>query len=548
MRKILLPILFLASFIHASAKVDLDSMLNALDRTVERRDVFYMTREHRIDSLKQILRGGDSKVSDPVRVYEVYNRIFDEYKSYQFDSALVYAMKLHGISSALRNDTLNATTNCNLIFCYLSSGLFTEACDIANKTDLSNLPDAIKAEFYFLCIRLYSDMSNYSNGTFTDKYADLSYAYCDSTLRAVPAGHFYHVYAAASKLRVGIDERIRLFCSLLEREDIDNGWKAMLASIVADQYRAKNDMDNAIYYKALSSVLDTESAKRETTAKKDLALYLYERGDIDRASRYIELALEDATFYNSRHRKIEISTVMPLIETARFYSVANQRNTLYIIVAVISLLLLLLAAAIAMTIKQMRKVKNAHRTIEERNGQIERRNDRIERQNQQLQATNALLQESNSIKDEYIGYAFFLNSEYIGKMEALYKLVNRKLAARQYDDLRMSLKEGDLKREKGNMLVSFDGVFLKLFPSFIRSYNKLFASTEPPCPENSKELTPEMRIFALIRLGISDSNKIANILNYSVNTVNTYKTKAKNRSIVPNEQFEQKIMEIKSVS
>ena len=152
----------------------------------------------------------------------------------------------------------------------------------------------------------------------------------------------------------------------------------MLSSILGDLYKEKGDLENAIYYKALASILDTESAKRETTAKKDLALYFYDKGDLTKASQYIKLALEDADFYNARHRKIEISTVLPLIEQARYYAVTNERNILFGIVTFVSLLLISLTITIFVIIKQVRKLNNAQGIIEERNEQIEKHNAQIE--------------------------------------------------------------------------------------------------------------------------------------------------------------------------
>lgn len=546
MKNIILFILFLLPATITSAQNKIDSILNVLDKVVEKRDIYFMSREIRIDSLKQCLKG----TNEVHEKYDIYNRLFNEYKSYQFDSAHAYAIKVQEMALASQNDSLKVIANCNLIFSYISAGIFKDACDVVNSTNLNNIPKNIRAEFYFQCIRLFSDMSNYTDGTFTDKYAQLYHVYSDSVLDCLPPDNFYYIYASASRSTHShsVEERIDCFSTLFHRPDIDKGWQALLSSILGDLYKEKGDLENAIYYKALASILDTESAKRETTAKKDLALYFYDKGDLTKASQYIKLALEDADFYNARHRKIEISTVLPLIEQARYYAVTNERNILFGIVTFVSLLLISLTITIFVIIKQVRKLNNAQGIIEERNEQIEKHNAQIEEQNIQLQETNKKLAESNNIKDEYIGYAFFLNSEYIGRMEDLYKFVNRKIMAKQYEDLRMSLKESDLKKERENMHTSFDSVFLKLFPSFIKSYNQLFKPEDIACPENSKMLTPEMRIFALIRLGINESSNIANFLNYSVNTVNTYKTKTKNKSIIPNEQFEQKIMEIESVS
>lgn len=165
-----------------------------------------------------------------------------------------------------------------------------------------------------------------------------------------------------------------------------------------------------------------------------------------------------------------------------------------------------------------------------------------------MKAANNKLTEANKIKDEYIIQSLYGKSEYLQRLESLYKLINRKIAARQYDDLRNITKESDLRKERENMYSSFDDTFFKLFPDFIEEYNKLFQPEDAIKLNPSKGLIPEIRIFALIRLGITDSERIARFLNYSVNTINTYKTKVKNKSIVANDQFEQHIMAIPTFS
>ena len=176
----------------------------------------------------------------------------------------------------------------------------------------------------------------------------------------------------------------------------------------------------------------------------------------------------------------------------------------------------------------MRKTKQAQAVIAQRKAELER--------------INAQLREANTIKDEYIGQSFYANAEYINKVEKLYRTIDAKIATRQFADLRASLKENQLIDERQSMFEDFDKTFLNLFPQFITRYNQLF--DDAPAHEKTNTLTTEMRIFALIRLGINDSERIAKFLHYSIHTINTYKTRVKNKSKVDNDQFEAKIMEI----
>ena len=242
-------------------------------------------------------------------------------------------------------------------------------------------------------------------------------------------------------------------------------------------------------------------------------------------------SLANANFYGARQRVIEVSGILPIIEQDRFKIIQGQRNAIAV-AAIISVLFIIgLLMGWWFIRRQMKKLKKAQQTIANRN--------------KELEAKNHQLEEVNNIKDEYIGRSFYINSEYINKVEKLYRTIDRKIAMRRYEELRSSLKESELVAERKSMFADFDETFLKLFPHFIEKYGKLFDENDQKVlSDGPKQLTTEMRIFALIRLGINDSERIATFLNYSVHTINTYKTRVKNRSRVENDQFEQLIMDI----
>lgn len=528
---------------------DPDLKLAELDSVLERRDTYYMKHSMRIDSLKEILQL--KPLASPLEKAAIHHKIFDLYSSYQGDSALSYAQREKSIVTAMQSPDRNAlaTADNDILFALISRGQWSDAVNVVENADMDGVADSLKADHYFLCNRLYTDMSNWGDGSFTDKYANRSFAYCDSVTKYLPRGLYKAEYACVFKTLPGLDtqEKIATFNRLLESHDIDNGVKAMIASVIGDLHTLIGEKDKALIYKAESAILDVISAKHETTSKHHLAQIMFERGDIERASRYINMALEDAEFFNAPQRKSEISNVLPLIEQSR-YILVNRRNTTlrWVLVAALAALIALTVLAVII-VKQRDKLRRRNEAIRNQNDELDRANKQIDSQNSQLRSALSKLRESVRIKDEYIGYGFYLNSQYIAKMERLYKMINRKLAARQYDDLRMSLKEQDLRKEKDEIKREFDRTFLNLFPSFVESYNALFPPNEGVTPPDASSLTPEMRIFALIRLGITDIASIATFLNYSVNTVNTYKTKAKNRSTVANENFESEIMAIKSV-
>jgi hypothetical protein len=275
---------------------------------------------------------------------------------------------------------------------------------------------------------------------------------------------------------------------------------------------------------------DLISSTKETTALRGLAELLYKNGDIKHATSYVQFSLDDANFYDARQRKIEVGEILPIIEQNRYNIVKSQRNILIGGVTLTTILVIIILVAFLVIYRQKKELQTIRNLISEHN--------------KQLCITNNQLKEANKIKDEYIGNSFYINAEFIEKGERLYRMVDRKIKAHQFDDLRNALKESTLNQERDYMYAAFDATFLKIFPNFVVDYNALFPEEERKRPENEYSLTTEMRIFALIRLGISSSERIAKFLNYSVHTINTYKTKVKNKSIIENDLFEGEIMKI----
>jgi hypothetical protein len=281
---------------------------------------------------------------------------------------------------------------------------------------------------------------------------------------------------------------------------------------------------------ARSAMYDNESATREITALYLLAERIEKKGEADRAIKYIHLALDDINFYNANQRKLELGEILPRIEQERYNIIRSQWKTMMF--ATVVAILFILAVCIG------------YYLVRKKNRLLTKAEEKDRQHLVALEKANAELVEANKIKTEYIGQSFYANAEAMTKMDKLCKSINRQLLTRQYDKIRETVDGKRLEVERTNMYASFDEAFIGLFPNFIEEYNKLFEEKDRYYPEDGKSLTSDMRIFALIRLGITGSEKIGNFLNYSVHTVNTYKTRIKNSSIVENDKFEQLIRNI----
>ncbi|SHE72658.1 DUF6377 domain-containing protein [Dysgonomonas macrotermitis] len=513
-----------------------DSILHVLDKEIKNRSIYYSAKENRITNLKLSLFNA---VSDNDKFF-LNNEIYNEYKSYQYDSAYVYAGKTKYIADGLNNNELQVKANCNLLFCFMSSGLFKEAVDIINSTNVQSVSDELKAVYYSQCARLFLDLVNYNTSQpYKSDYQNKSVQYCDSALLHLsPDSYEYRNIVSMKEINSSIDEKITNYSSLINMPGIDEHQLAINASHLGNLYMFKNDIENAVYYMALSSILDIRTATTETTSKTSLARYLYRKGDVKNASRYIQIALEDANFYNARHRKMDINSILPIIENERLNAIEEQRDRLSLSLFVVSVLSLLFLALLVVNYKQKKKLKDAKRIIQD---QL----DELSVFNEKLNTVNSQLKESNEIKDQYIIQSLYGKSELLDKTESLFKKLENKLKARQYEDIYKLRIEYDLKKERESIFSFFDSAFLKLFPHFIHDFNELFPLEEQIRLEDPYILTPELRIFALIRLGINENERIARFLNLSVNTIYVYKARIKSKSIVPKEEFEYKIMRIK---
>ena len=509
-------------------------MFIELDKYIAKSDYYIGIKENKIGILTNKLRTNQKNITLQLQLSA---ELFDEYKSYKYDSAYYYALRTLDISKNLNNPEKVTEAKTRLVFCYLSSGLFKEAFDLATSINIKDYSPAIKLQYYQVMARLYYDLADYNSvKPFKSQYINAGLKYSDSIIALLPDNSIekFSSLGLLKMKRKDYNGAVEEFQQALAITS-DNHEYAIAASSLGYIYTVTNQNDEATLHIIKAAIADIKSSTKETVALRLLASQLYQsRQDINRAYKYIKIALDDAVLYNARHRKIEIGSILPIIEKERIDAVEHQRNLLIWLVSSVSLLFLMLSGATYIIYKQLNKIKIARLTIQE--------------QNEKLLVVNSELKETSNIKDKYIGHFFYINYQYLDKLERLYRMINRKVATKQYDELAKSFKESDLEMERKNMYTSFDETFLKLFPEFVNEYKLLFPPEEQEHTHtDGLNLTIEMRIFALIRLGIYESEKIGKFLNYSVHTINTYKSKVKNKSWVQNELFEQKIMEIKSV-
>lgn len=278
-----------------------------------------------------------------------------------------------------------------------------------------------------------------------------------------------------------------------------------------------------------------------------LAQLLYEDGDMERAYQYMRFSWNATKFYNARLRSWQSADVLSLIDKTYQAMIEKQNGRLQQYLLLITTLLVLLIVALGYIYRQMKKLADARNHLQQANEQLNGLNEELRQMNSCLSSTNIELSESNQIKEEYIARFIKLCSTYINRLDAYRRMVNKKVSAGQIAELlKITRSQDALDEELEELYANFDTAFLHLFPDFVKKFNDLLQDNERIVLKKDELLNTELRIFALIRLGIEDSSQIAEFLRYSVNTIYNYRAKVKNKTRGSREDFEDLVRKIRN--
>lgn len=531
----IMMILSLLSACHGAKQPqheELAAVLDSLDLLVDRRTHFTDLKEARLGDLRSQLAAVDEGPLE--ERYSTTLELAQEYRPFRFDSALYFSKQALELGHQLTGATAARTAAIEIAYCYLSAGLFLEAHETISSIETDDMSDEEATAVHLLRMKYFLDLAEYNdhNDDMAHRYREEGIREADLALSLSPEGSHDHYFAQIHKqLHLHrYREALSMIDKVLQLRSITDRDRAILLSLKGSAATELGDEWMAMEALARSAGYDLITGTHETTSLARLAGLLYRMGEIDRAASYIDLAMQDANYYDAKHRKMAVGDIRPLIEQSKLRHLDLRRRQMTIYTVVASLLCLLLIAAIVVIILQMRHLRRATTQIERTNGALRVSNERLE--------------EANAIKDEYIGSSFYRQGAYIHEQEELYRFILKRLESKQYDAIRKRIRQSEVVRERKDMYADFDETFTHLFPTFVTEYNALFPPEEQQTLLPGDPLTPEMRIFALIRVGISKTEQVAHFLNYSVNTINTYKTRVKNKSLVENKDFEGEIMKI----
>jgi hypothetical protein len=325
-------------------------------------------------------------------------------------------------------------------------------------------------------------------------------------------------------------------------EDRSYGYSAYTLAMA---YGKLGDLDNKAYYLAKSAMSDIVNGVRENASLRELAFLLFKSGDLKRAYKYVKIAMEDALFSKAKLRSYEVLQILPLIDS-EYNDMRNKmsRDMLYFEV-ILSAMILTLIVFLIFILKQKKKLEAANVKNEQINKQLIDLNDKLIKSNEEVLLINKKLESFTNAQKEYIVHYLKLSSEYIGKIDDFRKSLYKKALSENKDDIIKDLRSKEfINTELKLFYEDFDKAFLDLYPNFIEQFNELLKDDEKIELKHDELLNSELRVFALIRLGITESEHIAKFLRYSVTTIYNYRVKMRNKARIPRDEFKEAVKRI----
>lgn len=533
MKRILLVIITILGFCTHSRSntpnTEIDSLLKVLDKAIEKRTVYTAEKQQKIDDTKRLLK----KERSPEKRFQLNNALIAEYQSFICDSALSYIHRNIRLANTLHNREFMDESQLRLAFVLSISGLFTQAAEVLDVIDYPTLPHYLKILYCWSSIRYHENLIKYTDHPAYDASYISEIAKCRDSLMTLLGGDTdMYLKEKSFKLKAEgeFEASAEIQAALFQREEVDSHEYAMAAMGLSMIYKELGNQLLQEKYLLLAAITDVRLAVKENESLLTLAIYLYERGEVDRAYTYIQAALDDANFYNSRFRNAVIARTQPKIEAMYLTKIEQQRRNLRSYALAISIFLIVLIVTLYFLYKQIKTVSRARKHLNSVNGQ--------------LVAANHRLDEANLIRERYIGHYINQCAVYLDKLDEFRKNVSRKIKAGQLADLeKLSATTDPLEKDAQELYTDFDRTFLEVYPDFVDGFNALLRADEQYVLKKD-HLNTELRIFALIRLGITDVNQIATFLRYSIQTIYNYKSKVKGKAAVDTEHFEEKVKKI----
>ena len=514
--------------------------LEDLDKVVANQQIYTNARLRMLDSLKSDLR----KADDLHKKYAIEKELFAGYQSFVVDSALLYAQKKLSLAQRLNDAEELSYSYLDVASMLIKGGNYKEANEVLQRLNVRNASSNLRNYYYTVNQDLYTTLQTVSLTANERKlYNEKSSLYKDSilSLKLDPS-----VWVVTNRMmdKHRYKDALQILLKEYPTLNIDDRRMAYVAYSISDIYRLMGNREKEKQYLIVSAIADIKSAVKEYISLRRLATLLYEDGDIERSYLYMKRALEDAIYCNACLRVIEVSDIMPIINKAYEDKTQREKHVTLLALVSISVLSLMLIGLVFLLRRQMKKLSVTQRALRDKNAELYKLNDVLSKTNDALSESNDSLSEASRIKDMYIAQFMTECSTYIDKME-LYRKQLRKVATTGSKTELLDLLKSPtfIEKEVDAFFATFDATFLSLFPNFVHDFNQLLLPESQVVNKKDKRLNTELRICALIRLGISDNERLAAFLRCSKATIYSYRSRTRLKSLQP-DLFEEQLMNL----
>lgn len=493
------------------------SALRRLDSVLAERPAIMAAKRRRIDSLTVHLANS----RDAMERITSLKGLYEEYRSFSMDTTLFIAQRYVSECRELNNDSLVNDGRLMIAEGLKGLGYYHEALDV-----LSEIPENWRAKRRVNVINryisVYYSLADYApTPEEAELYREKRDAYRDSLTQTLNKTEDSYWVNMAEKDRVkGQPEKaLNDIDSLLHcpNRTVDKG---VIAYSIACSYEALGEIEKAKYYYAVGAARDISNAVRKYEALQELARILAKQGDYERAYNYIMTAINDITASKARSRIQRIAGYLPII-TGAYHDAEKSENNIKNWLIVLSGVLVAGLIVFVLVIRRQNKRLTTERL------QLTHKNAELEQLQQRLSLVNRNLVQSSKVKEQYLGYLFSLCSEYIMSLDKYRARLARRIKSGKVKDLTEMLSPSAVAEHLQNFYDQFDSIFLDIYPDFITKINTLFIDGFRLEPRPGEKLSPELRIYALVRLGIVESTQIATFLNYSTQTVYNYRSRVR---------------------
>ena len=521
-------------------KGDNNQLYKQLDAALAQRAHYVELKEKSLNEIKQ----GAKYVTSNEDKLKLYEQLANEYKAYEYDSAMTYVNK--GLILAQKNNNIlfNKRFQLSQTRLLITRGFYAEAKEILQKIEPQEDSHDYQFLYYYTLYELYNNWSTYcENNEFSKNYNQLKVNYLKKAIELSPKKDAFYYYLLGELYyysnHPNNNRTIQYYKKALSMEKANSRLHAMTAFALSEIYQKANNLELMEHYLLVAAISDITSATKENVALQDIALFIYKHKtrSLNKAQEYINLSLEDTYAYNNRLRRIEISSKLQMITNAYTDDIRATNSMLYIALSVIFLLLL----GVGLSSLFIRK-KN--KLLKQKKDEITATSAKMEVLNSQLHLINDELKDTNQKRERLIKVYIDLCYKNIERNSKLRTLAVRKIKANQSKEL-LSLLSSSTNTEKENkeFLTEFDKAFLSLYPTFVNELNQQLTESAHIQLKENGEMPPILRVCALLRLGITESSKIAGILSYSPQTVYNYRSILKNNAI-DKEHFEENVLKL----